>query len=197
MAGIPWSEPEKEELRRLLETWPLIDVVGRWPRIATLRGWPKRTERGIRHRVSRDPLCQGPQTKGWPICSILATLGLSEYWRKRWIQEGLKTKRIGRKLWVTQRWLRRFALDHPELFSRFPNEKLIVFLPLGDIEVIKAAAPIRGRTTARPVANSWGEQFPSITHAAKASRVPTSEGSIRRHLNRGPDINGVRWFDAV
>ena len=188
----PWEPDAEMWLEEKAGTLPFNALCHQFNKMATRRGWGKRSDNAIHVKVQRLNLSKKCTEDNMTRRELARALGIKPDRVRSWTRNGLSWKKVARnQSAIRMDDLREFLLFNPERATGVPEQEL------GWLIGEKAAAIIANaehstRGYPRPViCIDTGEKYPSIKAAARAKFVVHS--SIRRAIQRGGKSAGYRW----
>jgi hypothetical protein len=196
MSREPWSPQEDEQLTSLCGDMPWPMVVTTYTKVASDRGWPKRTANQLRNRSILMGASRRSTGEWLAAQAIAKQLGMSQHPVYGWIRSGrLKSRRFGSVWYVSRKDLRAFANKEPHYFAGLPEADLLSLLSNEQIAQRFAKMPPARRVNRTPVIRvSTGQRFPTLRSAAKAYQVPYQR--IQDVLDTDRPITGSLWRRA-
>lgn len=175
--GNPWRDEEVELLRESLGSVYSGTLMIQLSDMAKENGWPSRSDKSVMSKFASLSREEGdgsirPDIDSWPISTMFRLFGTTRHTTDRWVKKGLKRHRVGFRVFVTRKDLRRFAKKHPSEFCELSEDTLLFFFEdIQFIEDLKLAKPLKKREKRKVLCVSTGDEYDDLWAAAKAHFV--------------------------
>lgn len=197
MSTVPprWTRAEADFLESLAGQYPIREIAGRYRRMATIEGWPFRSNQAVHLKMVRMGYRTRVRAGEWVTTGGAADLlgcpcARVEAWlRFKRNREILRPVWRGAFRYVSRRSWRRLARQRPQALGGFSADRLFALLEDRDLAEQVAARYPRPRGDWRIRCLETGREWPSAVVAARELHV--SQAAITLAMREGRPVRAL------
>ena len=188
----PWEQDAEFWLEQKAGLYPLPELCRIFNRVASRKGWARRTETAVNIKLKRLNLSRKCTEDNLSRRELARALGIGPDRVRGWTRRGLPYRKIARnQIAIKVGDLRDYLLENPGLTTGITEQSLAWLIGESAAKKIKAI-PDDPRGFYRPViCLDTGERFDGIKAAGRAKFI--SHSSIGGAIRRGGKCLGYRW----